>query len=220
MAMALITTNGDKTSPPPPHKGGVTLIEAVLSIFIVSIMFVAVINTVGAMARSRQIQATQSSGPALGRQLMGEILQSQYVEPDEEAIFGPEASEAGNSRENFDDVDDYNNWSASPPQAKDGTDIPGLTGWQRSVTVQYAHPDNITDTVGSDQGLKRITVTVTDLRGAQTTLVALRCNNGSYDQQLQIGTHLSWVGLELRIGPDAGAKIVSGVNLLNPVSIE
>ena len=84
-----------------------------------------------------------------------------YEEPVDTPVFGPEATEdAGGNRTEYDDVDDYHGWVAGPPQERDGTALPGLTGWQRSVSVDYVDPDVPETVVGSDQGVKRVTVTV------------------------------------------------------------
>ena len=37
-------------------------------------------------------------------------------------------------------VDDFNGWSESPPQERDGTVMSGLSGWQRSVLVERVTP--------------------------------------------------------------------------------
>src|SRR3712207_7569247 len=46
----------------------------------------------------------------------------------------------------------------------------GGTGWRRQVTVASVKPSDPTQSVGSDKGLKRITVTVTSPTGRVTTL--------------------------------------------------
>ena len=43
---------------------------------------------------------------------------------------------------------------------KDGAAIPGTDGWLRQVTVERVAPGNLQQVVGTDQGFKRITVTV------------------------------------------------------------
>ena len=35
-----------------------------------------------------------------------------------------------------------------------------LSGWERTVQVSWVNPTNLSQTVGSDQGVKRIAVTV------------------------------------------------------------
>ena len=89
-----------------------------------------------------------------------EILENDYVEPDETPVFGCESSESGVSRTDWDDVDDYHLWSATPPQDRSGTVLPNSTGWQRDVVVEWVDPSDPASTVGGDQGVKRVTVTV------------------------------------------------------------
>lgn len=67
------------------------------------------------------------------------------------------ASESGETRARFDDVDDYNNLNESPPRDALGNIRNGFNSFSASVTVSYA---------GADQGfsardLKRIEVTIT-----------------------------------------------------------
>jgi len=204
------------TNDRPCPREGFTLIEATISIVILAVMVVMALNTLGSSARSKRIQASLSKGPALAAQLMTEVLQGHYEEPNDTATFGPEPSETGGTRAAFDDVDDYHNWSATPPQDPDGTAISDLAGWRRSVTVAYANPNNPTATVGNDRGLKLITVTVTSSAGEQSTLTALRSNVSTYDQSVEAETtFVSWVGVELQLGGDADARVRTGVNLLN-----
>lgn len=206
------------TSDRPGRRDGFTLIESTISIVILAVMVVMALNTLGSSARSKRIQASLSRGPALAGHLMTEVLQGHYEEPNENetVVFGPEASETGGTRAAFDDVDDYHGWSASPPQDKGGTEISGLTGWRRSVTVVHVNPKNLKVTVGAEKGVKQITVTVTSSAGEQFTLTALRSNVSGYDQFVAAETtFVSWVGVELQLGGDADARVRMGVNLLN-----
>ena len=138
-----------------------TLVEATLSTIIVGVMIVAALSTVGA-TRLGEYKAGQSCrGLPLAQDLLAEILQQAYEDPNTPVLFGPEAGEATSHRADFDDVDDYHNWSASPPQRKNGAPMNDLAGWERHVEVVWVNPDELSQTVGSDQNVKRITVTVT-----------------------------------------------------------
>jgi prepilin-type N-terminal cleavage/methylation domain-containing protein len=137
-----------------------SLVEVVIATIIMGVLLVAAMQTVGHSVRAERSNADQSIGFRLAQQLMSEALLAKYVEPDETPTFGPEAAEAVGPRSGFDDVDDYHNWSASPPVNRDGTQIPDRTDWERTVTVEYVNPNNLTSTVGGDQGVKRITVVV------------------------------------------------------------
>ncbi len=151
-----------------------SLAEVVVATFIVGVMLVAALRTVGSAARGRVAMANHERGVLLAQQLMSEILQADYVEPDESPVFGPEAGETGGTRGAFDDVDDYHGWTASPPQAKDGTALPGRADWERSVTVERVNEDLLTQVVDVDKGVKRITVTVSRGGQAYATLVTVR----------------------------------------------
>ena len=202
-------------------RRGVTLIEAVMSLLIIAVMLVAALRTVGSTARARQVNLTRRRGAALAEQVLAELLPVSYSEPSGSGVFGPESGENTGDRSNFDDVDDFHDWSASPPQAADGSVLPGLAGWSRRVTVEYVAPDAPDNTVGSDQGLKRVTVTVTDPQGRQITAGALRSRYGIYDYApSEETTYVSSVGVELQVGSDAAARVVSGAHPLNRVTTE
>ena len=148
--------------------------EAAVSTVIVGLLVVAALGTVGATRRSVQQMGDYKRGALLAQQLMAEILQQSYEDPTEPVVLGLELSEVGLTRLAFDDVDDYHNWSASPPQNKDGTVIPDLTGWRHSVVVERVSPTNLSQTAISESGVKRITVTVSVNDVEVASLVALR----------------------------------------------
>ena len=197
---------------------GFTLIESVISIVIVGVMLVAALNTLGATARARQVQANRGGGLGLARDLMTEILAARYEEPVDPPVFGRETSESANARGNWDDVDDYDGWSRSPPKSKNGPPVPDAAGWQRQVTVTYADPATLAPTGQVvDTGLKLITVTATAPNGEQTVLTGLRSRYGAGERAPAVDdTFVTWVGVELQVGPDT-PRTSEGTSLLNPV---
>jgi len=160
------------------RRTGFTLVEAVLSLVIVSVMLVAVLSTVGASRLSQYITSQYSRGQLLAESLMAEILRQDYLDPNDTPVFGCETGESTSTRVDFDDVDDYNGWSSSPPVQKDGTQIAGLSGWQRSVTVEWLNPDDPGEVKASETGAKRITVTVSCDNKQVGSLTAIRTNSG------------------------------------------
>lgn len=153
-----------------------TMLEAMLSVVLVGTVVVAAMSTLGKALVIEQLIAERGNGLAMGQQLMAEILQQPYVDPDGgPLILGPDPSEEGDgSRALWDDVDDYDGWSASPPQDKDGTEASNLQGWRRTVEVVWVDPTDPSQTVGSDQGAKWISVTVTRDDKLIASLAALR----------------------------------------------
>ena len=196
-------------------RGGVTLVEATISVVIVAVMIVMGLHTFGSVARGREVVAGRYSGSALACQLMSEIAQCRYDEPDGGGTFGPEPSEAGGTRAAFDDVDDYHGWSATPPQARDGAALSDLAGWRRSVTVEYVDRANPDQARSTDTGLKRVTVTVTDPKGKRISIVCLRGASEAANAEPDAGSHVTWVGVELQVGSDAAGRIRCGTNVLN-----
>jgi prepilin-type N-terminal cleavage/methylation domain-containing protein len=137
-----------------------SLIEVLVATAIMGGLLVAAMQTVGNSVRAERSTADSCHGLWLAQQLMAEVRAAKYGEPDETPAFGPEALETGGTRGAFDDVDDYDQWSASPPEDSDGTEIPDRVGWQRKVTVDYVNANDLSAVVGVDQGVKRITVVV------------------------------------------------------------
>ena len=199
--------------PRQPARRGFTLVEAAISIAIVGGLVVASLYALGGAARGRSVQTAAAVGDGLAACLLSEILQCKYVDSTS-PTFGPETGETNGTRSAFEDVDDYNGWTETPPQNKDGTTLTGYTGWTRSVVVAWVAPATLAVSA-TDTGLKKITVTVTDPRGRQTTVSALRGSSGTYDQSnpQTSTTYVAWVGIGLQVGPNASARITSGTNL-------
>jgi hypothetical protein len=141
---------------------------------IIGLMFVAAMTAVGASRTSQLKTADRIRGQQLALDLMNEILEQAYWEPDASPLFGREGSESSTSRALWDDVDDYSGWTESPPQNKNGTPIAGFDGWTRSVTVTWTDPGDLTQGCAWPTDLKRITVTVSHSGIPVATLVAVR----------------------------------------------
>ncbi len=145
-----------------------------MSILVVGLMLVAALNTVGASKTSQVMTSEQALGPMLAQELMTEILNQAYQEPRGTAYFGRETGESATNRTSWDDVDDYNGWSASPPMDQSGNSLPGLDDWSREVTVSWA------DSAAPDRqsiyssGIKRVDVTVKHRGRTIATLSSLR----------------------------------------------
>ena len=142
-------------------RRGFSLIEATMSMLLVAVLLVAALSTLSASTTTSRISAERATGLLLAQDLMAEIICAAYIEPEEVPSFGPEGAEDDGTRSAFDDVDDYHNWDASPPERRDGTAIPDRATWRRLVAVAHVNPDNLQVTIGNDGGAKRITVVVT-----------------------------------------------------------
>jgi len=160
------------------RPGAFTLVEAVVSLVVVGAMLVAALSTVGASRLSQYKTSQYSRGQLLAELLMAEILTQDYLDPNGTPVFGTEGGESTSTRVDFDDVDDYDGWSSSPPAAKDGTPLAGLSGWQRSVTVQWVDPADVTQVKASESNAKRVTVTVSCNNKQVGSLTAIKTDSG------------------------------------------
>lgn len=186
-------------------RGGVSLAEVAVSTLLIGILMVAALRTVESSLMTWQAAAGSGDGNGLARQLLDEIMVHTYAEDvTQGANFGPESGEDTGDRSLFDDLDDFDNWSALPPQDAAGNPMNEYLGWSRSVNVQKLN-DNSHGTLSEvvpDQGLRQITVTVTSPSSQVTTLVAWRSDLGGTQQTLGVDqTIVTWVGCDLQLDP-------------------
>ncbi|MHC5111951.1 MAG: hypothetical protein ACYTHJ_18980 [Planctomycetota bacterium] len=158
------------------RRKAISLVESSISVGIVGVMLVASLNTLGGSRMSQRANLDKRYGYYLAETLMEEILEQDYVDEVEgDGSFGRlETESATGDRSLFNDVDDYNTWSYTPPLLKDGTPLTEFVDWERSVEVVRVDNVDRSSVVSSESGLKRITVTVK--RGVNTvaTLTAYK----------------------------------------------
>jgi PKD repeat protein len=130
------------------------------SVVVVGVLLTASVATVGSAKAVETLTARRARGQQLALDLMTEILQHSYADTVNAPLFGREGSESATSRALYNDVDDYNGWTESPPQFKNDSVMPDLSGWTRSVLVEWADPTTLAATNTTNTGVKRITVTV------------------------------------------------------------
>lgn len=150
------------------------MVEVVISTMLVGVVLVGALTCVASVTVGRGSSSDAGKANQLASQLMAEIMACRYKEPIETPVFGREASESSTSRTNWDDVDDYHGWSASPPQDRNGNPLQNSAGWQREVVVEWIDVTNPSVVSGTDQGVKRITVTVRRDGAVLARAVALR----------------------------------------------
>jgi Tfp pilus assembly protein PilV len=155
-------------------RAGISLVEVVVCTMLVSVVLIGAMNCVGAVTRGRLSSSDSVTAQLLASQLLAEILAHPYQDPNQAPQFGREPSENSGDRGNWDDVDDYHLWSASPPEDRSGLTLPNLAGWQREVAVEWVDPADPTRVVGNEQGVKRVTVTVRRNQRIRAQAVSLR----------------------------------------------
>ena len=147
-----------------------------MATMIVAILLGVALTTL-ASSRASELRLTyEATANLLAADLMSEILQQSYSDPNETSVLGIEPSEvfSPQRRSSFDDVDDYENWTESPVQAADGTTLSQFADYSRKVRVQWASDTDLSATPATDSGIKRITVQVTRGGRVIATLSAVR----------------------------------------------
>lgn len=157
-----------------PSCRGVSLIETVIAMLILSGAFVAVLNAVSSSRATYLLTSDRAVGLNLAEDLMAEVLQQDYRETGV-TLLGLDGTEVlGPGRSQFDDLDDFDGWASTPPRANDGSTLAGLDDYTRSVAVDWVNPLSPEQVSNSDQGVKRVTVTVRRGRRLVAELTAYR----------------------------------------------
>ena len=147
---------------PTQSRRGITLAETVVSTLLIGFVLVSTLQIVGPMARSTTVHADRLIAANLANELAEEISIKLFIDPgavDPDAL-GIDPDDTITDRTDFDDVDDYHNWSSSPPRLSKGNLYTTLPGWTRSVAVAHATLADPSVDSKTNTGLKRITITV------------------------------------------------------------
>ena len=131
-------------------------------------------TTVAASRLVRYKTDGRSRGSTLAHDLMAEILQVAYEEPDGPGALGRDPAESGGTRAAFDDVDDYDDWTSTPPELRDGTPLSLPAGWSRWVEVRWIVPTNLATISATETNAKRIVVTVKHNNVIMAEVTAIR----------------------------------------------
>jgi hypothetical protein len=156
------------------YRRAFTLVEATIAMLLVSVMLVAAMRATAASGLVQYKAAERATARHLADGLIAEITPLSYEDPDGTPAFGRESGESTTSRSGWDDVDDFDGWTESPPQLLDGTAMDKLSGWQRIVKVERIDAANPSQLAAGDTGAKRITVTVQRNKAVVATRVAIR----------------------------------------------
>ncbi len=146
---------------PSKRRRGISLVEVTVSTLIVGLIVVGAMQCLATATQSSETSADKTMATLLAEDLMEEILQLDYSEPDDIALFGIEAPEIASDRSDWDDVDDYDNWKSTPPVDQAGNALQDDT-WMRTVIVEHVDPNDLNSVQAdsNDMGVKLITVSV------------------------------------------------------------
>lgn len=158
-------------------RRGFSVIEVAMSSLLVGAVLVASMQVTGQALMVQRDRAHMATAAFLAEGMLSEILLLPYMEPGQTSdLIGRNSGELTNNRSTFDDVDDYHNYTETPPKSLENVVLPGFAGWQRSVVVQWVNPNNLNQTQGSESGVKRVTVQVRRNGQLLATAIGIRSN--------------------------------------------
>ncbi len=154
-------------------QSGVSLVETVLFIVVVSIALVVVLKAFDIANQGSADPVLRRQSLAIAQSLLDEISLKPFGDAASDDVTqggfaGPYTSA---NRQWFDDIDDYNGFSMSGIRGLDNASVTGLANYQAAVAVAATAFGTVP--VGAGY---RITVTITDPSGAQLALEGYRAN--------------------------------------------
>lgn len=150
-------------------QSGMTLIELIMAIVIISVGLTGLLLALNTTVRSSSDPMVQKQMLAIAEEMMEEILLLPYVQPSGVTTPG---SISGCNRANADNIGDYAGYS-QPVCDIDGNTIAALTGYTVSVAI-----DNTASLGTLSSDVTQITVTVTN-GGNSFSLIGYRTNYAS-----------------------------------------
>lgn len=135
------------------HQAGISLIELIMFIVIVSVALAGILSVMNITTRHSVDPMVRKQALAIAESLLEEITLKDFSNPS--GGFSGAATQA--NRTQFDDVSDYNGFATTGIYTVDGTSIGGLSDYSVSVSV------NAAASLGAISGgaVKLITVTAT-----------------------------------------------------------
>jgi hypothetical protein len=158
-----------------------------MTIMVGAIIIPPIVLMIITALRAPVVVAGTIKGNALASDLMEEVLSKSWDEnatavgPISDGLKTLPASlgpESGETRPAFDDIDDYNGYSESPPKVQDGQVLADFAEFTRSVQVYYVRGGSSGDYTTQQSvvtNFKKIIIRV-DSEGARNQLEAVMAN--------------------------------------------
>jgi MSHA pilin protein MshD len=127
-------------------KGGFLLVEASLAGMMIALALVTLVPAFVLSVKANKAAEQIKVATQLSTELLEEIRLRRWDEltplspksiPVGSSTLGIDSGETASDKRTFDDIDDFNGWTESPPQDPMMQPLAGFTGYSRSVTVRY-----------------------------------------------------------------------------------
>jgi len=163
------------------NKKGFTLIEVVMIIVILGIIMPGIMLYFITGVKDSAIPQKRTTAIFLAEALMEEIKSKRWDENSPippGAYTTPLTFEVGETRQIYDDVDDFNGLDNTNPVDSQGNSMTNYSGFRQQVSVCYVPSTNLEDvsSCATATDYKRIEVTITDTTGETIRLISLMTN--------------------------------------------
>lgn len=138
---------------------GFTLIEVLIAMLLIGLAIVSLISANGAFTQANASGAELSTSEFLIEQIRELTTVLPVIDPNTgTATFGPEASE---TLANYNDLDDFNGASFSPPISADRNTLADLSAYTQQITVENVSASDFEQVVSNHSSFfVRVTVRV------------------------------------------------------------
>ncbi len=138
---------------PPPRCAGISLIESVVSVALLSILASGAMTTVSSVSRARVLNTDRQVGHALAAGLAQELAGLSFADPQTaSSVIGTDSGETTSDRASWDDVDDADGFS--------DTQTAGGLSYTRHVAVSFLQTADLTAASAVATDHKQLTVEV------------------------------------------------------------
>ena len=139
------------------YRSGFSIIEVLIAILLVGLAIASLVAANGALTKANGAGTELSTAEFLVEQIRELTALLPVVDPEtEDAIFGPEGTEA---LAGYDDLDDFDGASFSPPIGADRNALNDLAAYSQQITVENVNASDFEQVV-SDHGSNFVRVTV------------------------------------------------------------
>lgn len=161
---------------------GFILIEASISYIVLSLALIALVPLFILSLRANKASEKVAVATHLSQELLEEVRLHRWdqatpapaVHIAAGGVLGLDAGENGADKRTFNDIDDFNGWSESPPQDPVMRPLPAFSTYSRAVTVRYL--DASFAPSASQTDLKQVTVCTTALKMKPVCLDTILAN--------------------------------------------
>ena len=137
-------------------RGGFTLIEVLIAIVLVGLAIASLVAASNSFTRANGAGANLSTAEFLIEQVRELTAMLPVIDPNGGTTFGPEA---GETLANYDDLDDFDGLSFSPPISADREVLNNFTAFTQEIKVENVDNSNF-ESVVADHSSDFVRVTV------------------------------------------------------------